>query len=492
MLRAVTGVFYGTIEVGGGENIPQEGEATVLCFNHGNSLGDAAVIIRCTPRMVRFCAKDGLFHAPISIYGTLIKGTGAVPVYRQREHGDNSKKLNIPMYEAVFGALSRGDMLGMAPEGCSRFLPFMSKPLKTGVARMALESVARNIESNPTFSVKLLPTGMIYMHREKFRSDVGIIYGEPIAVDGTWLKGDTEYAVQALMKLLTEGLEKITINCPEWDTTALAMTAACLHRPVVGTNQVGVVMHILYLRAWIDALKDTDDPPTKRLRQQLSDYHGVLQAAGISDECGHLLQVNNGEVHRTSCSIRMIQYAVLCMLLFICSVPGLVLWAPTWYLIRSKEKKLLSNGPTWADSLAEMKMLYGSLAVIFLILALSSMGEGKVICVILLYLWMVLRLHEEGVAAGRMACSLYSLMRMDIKTCNTISKARHDCKQSVLQYYANHKHAFANVGNVSVTKGHYFEHAWANWVVSTIIKRQKQDWNEVLRFRHHNSMDYID
>ena len=105
---------------------------------------------------------------------------------------------------------------------------------------------------------------------------------------------------------------------------------------------------------------------------------------------------------------------------------------------------------------------------------------------------MVLRLHEEGVAAGRMACSLYILIRMDNETGNTISKARHDCKQSVILYYANHKSVFTDVGNVSVTKGHFFEHPWANWVENTIIKRQKQDWNEILRFRHHNSMDYID
>ncbi|KAL3910696.1 MAG: hypothetical protein SGPRY_008963, partial [Prymnesium sp.] len=34
-----------------------------------------------------------------------------------------------------------GACLGFAPEGVSRFLPYMEQPLKTGVARIAIEAI---------------------------------------------------------------------------------------------------------------------------------------------------------------------------------------------------------------------------------------------------------------------------------------------------------------------------------------------------------------
>jgi glycerol-3-phosphate O-acyltransferase/dihydroxyacetone phosphate acyltransferase len=80
-------------------------------------------------------------------------------------------------------------MLGFAPEGVSRFLPYMCRPFKTGVARIAYETVHRNMSTNPDFSVKILPTGITFTHREKFRSDVLIMYQKPIVVDKTWMEG---------------------------------------------------------------------------------------------------------------------------------------------------------------------------------------------------------------------------------------------------------------------------------------------------------------
>ena len=84
-----SGAFYATIELRGEENIPKPGEACILCFNHGN-LADPKLIIRATPRMVRFCAKDTLWKIPIM--GTFVANSGAVPVYRARDHkGKNTR-----------------------------------------------------------------------------------------------------------------------------------------------------------------------------------------------------------------------------------------------------------------------------------------------------------------------------------------------------------------------------------------------------------------
>jgi len=79
-------IFYATIECHGLEDFPAQGQSTLLCFNHGNGLADPLCLIKATPRMVRFCAKDTLWSVPIMKY--FIRNSGAVPIYRQREHGN--------------------------------------------------------------------------------------------------------------------------------------------------------------------------------------------------------------------------------------------------------------------------------------------------------------------------------------------------------------------------------------------------------------------
>ena len=43
LFRISCNIFYPTIEVEGWENLPDEGEGTILCFNHNNGLGDPTV-----------------------------------------------------------------------------------------------------------------------------------------------------------------------------------------------------------------------------------------------------------------------------------------------------------------------------------------------------------------------------------------------------------------------------------------------------------------
>ena len=133
IFRATGFVFYATTECHGVEDFPAAGEPTLLCFNHGNGLADPLCLIKATPRMVRFCAKDTLWKVPIM--GTLIRNSGAVPIYRQREHGDQAKDRNLEVFRTVIEVLRAGGCLGFAPEGVSRFLPYMEQPFKTGVAR---------------------------------------------------------------------------------------------------------------------------------------------------------------------------------------------------------------------------------------------------------------------------------------------------------------------------------------------------------------------
>jgi 1-acyl-sn-glycerol-3-phosphate acyltransferase len=96
-------IFYATTECHGLEGFPEQGEPTLLCFNHGNGLADPLCLIKATPRMVRFCAKDTLWSVPIMKY--FIRNSGAVPIYRQREHGNQVRRRVWRMrWEGAWGA----------------------------------------------------------------------------------------------------------------------------------------------------------------------------------------------------------------------------------------------------------------------------------------------------------------------------------------------------------------------------------------------------
>jgi len=79
--------------------------------------------------------------------------------------------MNMNLFRTAISALRNGDCLGFAPEGVSRFLPYMEQPFKTGVARIALDAVRQATEAGETeFEVNIVAVGLVFTHREKFRS----------------------------------------------------------------------------------------------------------------------------------------------------------------------------------------------------------------------------------------------------------------------------------------------------------------------------------
>lgn len=79
-----------------GEPLP--GGSLLLVANHPNTLVDPAVIQTTAGRHVRFLAKSTLFRgAPL---GVLIRGSGAIPVYRHVDRGADTSR-NVEMFSAV-------------------------------------------------------------------------------------------------------------------------------------------------------------------------------------------------------------------------------------------------------------------------------------------------------------------------------------------------------------------------------------------------------
>ena len=206
-LRVVTRVFFRQIEVVGLEHVPKTGPV-LFAGNHPNSLIDPILIITTCGRKVHFAAKDTLFKGRLmrAVLGAL----GAVPIRRRDDHGGATD--NDAAFAAMFTVLQDGRAIGIFPEGLSHDEAHLTK-LKTGAARLALGAKV---------PVTIVPCGLTFIHPKRFRSRVLVQYGAPIDA-----KGDVREVTAAIQT----GLERLTINAPDWDTVRALDVVRRLYQP---------------------------------------------------------------------------------------------------------------------------------------------------------------------------------------------------------------------------------------------------------------------
>ncbi len=219
-----------------GVRVPRTGPV-LLVANHPNSLLDPALVAAAASRPVRFLAKAPLFKDPK--IGWLVRGAGSIPVYR-RVDDPSAVGRNDEMFRAVHTALAEGSAVGIFPEGISHSEPSLA-PLKTGAARIALGAAPSVGGAFP-----IVPVGLCYRSKERFRSEALILVGEPVAwddlaggVDGAGGVGASPEAVRELTRRIDAALREATINLEQWEDAPLVEWAQAIYAAefqVDGTN----------------------------------------------------------------------------------------------------------------------------------------------------------------------------------------------------------------------------------------------------------------
>jgi 1-acyl-sn-glycerol-3-phosphate acyltransferase len=234
-LRWVAGValrwFYRDVEVVGAERIPAAGPL-LIAANHPNALIDALLIGWMAPRRVLLTAKATLFDN--SLLAPLLRHVGVVPLRRASDERARSDERGAPppaaamlpgsglargataadpsrnaiAFRAVLDALAAGGTVLIFPEGKSHDEPALA-PLRTGAARMALE--AR--DGRGIADLVVLPVGLTFEAKERPRSRVAVIVGEPLAMD-EWAPAGGGEPVAALTAELDARLRRVTLNFP--------------------------------------------------------------------------------------------------------------------------------------------------------------------------------------------------------------------------------------------------------------------------------------
>lgn len=269
LFGTATRVFYRWERAGG--VVPSDGPV-LLTPNHPNGLVDAIVVMRCTSRPIRFIAKAPLFGLPV--IGFLARGIRAVPVYRRQD--DPSKMArNVDAFAAVSEALGHGDVVCVFPEGIAHSEPHL-QPLKTGAARMALGAEAA---SAFTLGVRIVPIGLLYRDKRRFRSSATVEIGAPIGcrdLAGQYAD-DPVAAVEQLTDRIGRALERHTVNFDDWDDLPMVEAAhqilAAEHREEARSDGV---IELRVLAAAFARLRMSDPAGAESLAARVVGYHRRL------------------------------------------------------------------------------------------------------------------------------------------------------------------------------------------------------------------------
>jgi 1-acyl-sn-glycerol-3-phosphate acyltransferase len=181
----------------GSENLPRSGGA-VLASNHVSYLDFMFVGLppyKVHRRLVRFMAKKAVFDHPVS--GPLMRGMHHIPVDR---------KAGAAAYEHALDSLRSGELVGVFPEQTiSR--SFVPRPLKSGAARLALESGVPLIPVVVWGGQRIWTSG----HKPAFRRNVSVsvwIDKALPAVDGETPNELTDRLATRLRELVEEVLRE--------------------------------------------------------------------------------------------------------------------------------------------------------------------------------------------------------------------------------------------------------------------------------------------
>lgn len=275
--RIITNTFFRRIEVAGIENVPADGPV-IFAGNHPNALMDGWLLAaRCGRWPLYFLANAKLWK--YRSLRPLLHASGAVPVYRREEHGGDVD--NQQAFRKIYEVLEAGECIGIFPEGISHVESQLVK-LKTGTARVALELAARGKAIAP-----IVPCGLNYIHRHRFRSQALIEFGEPLLVDEDWLdryRNDEQQTVVELTAALAKALRRVTVNAPDWRTLRLVQAARRLYKP--STAELTPAQYSELNRRFVNQyVKDMErgDAELQALTADIEDYQARIDMLGLKD-----------------------------------------------------------------------------------------------------------------------------------------------------------------------------------------------------------------
>jgi 1-acyl-sn-glycerol-3-phosphate acyltransferase len=288
----------------------------ILVGNHPNGLVDPIVLALACGRPVRFLGKAPLFDMPV--IGTLMRGLQALPVHRPQDAADTSR--NEETFAAVHGALADGDLVCLFPEGKSHNEPAL-QTLKTGAARMALGAETR---AGFGLGVRVVPVGLVYRAKRRFRSRVATWIGAPIEVADLRdeYARDEREAVRILTARIAAQLSEVTLELDRWEDLPLIELAERIERSRARADERDVLERLRAFALGARVLRAREPERVDALAARIESFRSRLAYVGAT--------VDDLEIrYRPSLVVR---YAARNLLHFLVSLPFVALGTAFWFV----------------------------------------------------------------------------------------------------------------------------------------------------------------
>lgn len=278
LVQALVRFYYPRIEVGGGGRVPEKGPVLVVA-NHPNSVLDPIVVGIAAGRPVKFLAKAPLFEVPV--FGSLIRALGMVPAYRGSDSPDPraDRVKNLESLKIAAGALAEhgGTVMGVFPEGKSHDDPQLAM-VRSGASRMVMQAVEAGVRG-----LKIVPMGLNYERKDRFRSVVWVELGEAIDVDEWWQThgGEGREAMRALTPEIDRRLKDVVVHLDDATWGPLLEEVEGLIPARVGLRSTGLLQMRKRVAQAINGYYQQDPAKAEALAQRVRAWRTKREAVGL-------------------------------------------------------------------------------------------------------------------------------------------------------------------------------------------------------------------
>lgn len=278
-------LYYPHIEIRGGKHLPAAGPV-IFVLNHPNGLLDPLLLMTKSTRPISFLAKSTFFANPV--VRVCMDAFGALPVFRQRDRGlaggpeGNGLASNENTFARCRALLRRNKALALFPEGTTHSETRLL-PLRTGAARIALSAEA---EADWQLGVRIVPVGLWYQNKTRFRSAALLVIGEPFDLHeyAPLYTTQPRQAVQALTQRIGQSLNAVVLQAENAELLTgmpvIASWTATGGPPLTLTQQHERAAALLAAYRRIAA---SDPARMAALAQQARRYARTLRTLGIDD-----------------------------------------------------------------------------------------------------------------------------------------------------------------------------------------------------------------
>jgi 1-acyl-sn-glycerol-3-phosphate acyltransferase len=237
---------------------------------------DPAVIGFTVQRPVHFFAKAPLFDVPV--FGALMRALGMVPAHRGQDDKASVRK-NLETLDLGAKYLARGEAVGIFPEGKTHDREGIEQ-VRTGATRIAWSAVQSGA------AVKIVPLGLNYERKERFRSSVWVRVGEPIDANKFFReRGEEERKAQrSFTEEIDARLKEAVIHLNEPRLQSLLDDLDVLLPPDDGEvrNSIAALHQRKRIADALNFFFANDPIRSETVAKELEQHHATLAAAGLN------------------------------------------------------------------------------------------------------------------------------------------------------------------------------------------------------------------